>query len=151
MLFQVSVDFLWVYPNNPHDIQKVIRLYANSPEEALEDVKEQIQNTFLIGICKIENYKANIERLYTSDEWEEIYNPIRNESESIFFDYTDEDDLRVLKSYPENQIWTRLDNEDDFVIVSGLHWINRESYLISSIPVKEGDENKNFLDIFDME
>ena len=61
------------------------------------------------------------------------------------FDYTEEDQWEYIKNQNVENIWTLVCTGDDDYIIPGLHWVNRESYLISNVPVKDEDKNQEFL------
>lgn len=77
------------------------------------------------------------DNVLTWEEWEETYKPIPS-SRDVFgngmFDYID-DDLKDIKQYPENQIWTAIDGEGVYIdIINGVHWANRLGYYVTEIP-----------------
>lgn len=65
----------------------------------------------------------------TFEEFEEKYNPIIKDDNSISWE-TCGDDLLVVQSHPNNKIWTCVESEGDLYLIPGLHWVNRLFYVI---------------------
>jgi hypothetical protein len=91
-----------------------------------------------------------MEKTLTFDDWIEKYNPIKNHLVDhgsfggyIFETYDDEVDF-VASQNPHN-IWTMVWAEDCYAVVPGFRWVNREHYLISTVPFTEENLHEEYL------
>ncbi len=152
--YHVSVKFDWKYPSKP--IQTIIKEGYISLDSTDENViAKNFIDTFIsayeVGICEVNNILLqSVKRIYTFDEWVEKYNPIKNEFEdSSFegytFDYTEDDQWEFVKNQNPENIWTMVDYDDTYIVISGCHWVNRESYLVTRKPVEKEDLSTEFL------
>lgn len=85
-----------------------------------------------------ELHAARWDNVLTWQQWEEIYKPIPNPSDTsgdtISFD-TEGKDLEEVSKYPENQIWTGKDGGGIYTeIISGMHLTDRLEYYITQVP-----------------
>ena len=153
--YKVKVEFAWKYPGKPlQTVHKSGLVQTDKTEDKL--IAEKFINSFINnykhGICEVHDLKIlSVKRKYTFDDWVEKYKPVKNEFEDTstldgyVFDYTEEDQWEYIKNQNVENIWTLVCTGDDDYIIPGLHWVNRESYLISNIPVKDEDKNQEFL------
>ena len=93
-------------------------------------------------------------------KYKPVYNHITNkdyhkgqtESDEIgvaqYFETYDEE-LEYVKKQPNNKIWTLINCDGEDSISQGYHFVNRMSYLIASVPFKEGDK-EDFIDWVDL-
>ena len=84
------------------------------------------------------------------NEWREKYKPI--ESEEDIGDYLLEtfgESYEKVKAANPNCVWTLLDScgsdDGNSYIVSGCHYVNRIAYIITEVPVPEGE----FIEVLD--
>ena len=72
-------------------------------------------------------------------EWVEKYKPIKNHidpDEDIAFETYGAEFEFVLDQKPEN-VWTMVDgDEEEPVIVTGVHYVNRLKYYVTEVPHK---------------
>jgi len=81
----------------------------------------------------------------TWTEWEETYKPIRNpnNSDTSFWGSMFEtfgDDLDAVKGYPNDKVWTLVDNNPNSVFLdvqSGFWRVNRMGYFVTEVPWTE--------------
>ena len=152
--YEVTVRFNWKYPGKPiESVEKSGLVQTNKTEDKL--IAEVFINSFIsnyeVGICEVTDMNiVSIERVYTFDEWVEKYNPIQNEFEDSSFggfsyDYTEEDQWEFVKKQKPENIWTLVNYDETYMVISGCHWVNRESYLVTEKPVEKEDLSKEFL------
>ena len=152
--YEIEVKFSWNYPGQP--IKKVVKkgyIETTNTEDRL--IAEEYINSFIgnyqVGICEVSEMDIlSLKRVYTYDEWVEKYKPVKNQFEdSSFegcsFDYSEDDQWEFVKKQNPSNIWTMVDSDDFFVIIPGCHWVNRESYFITEIPVQNEDLQTEFL------
>jgi hypothetical protein len=76
----------------------------------------------------------------TEDEWDDAYGPIPNPvDESMIWDYSDPAQMALLRTYPEDRLWTFVDVDDGQAIVTGLHMVNRVGYVVTERPWTDHD------------
>ena len=79
----------------------------------------------------------------TDDQFVARYHPEENEEGGYYRqrDWTDADDLRVLnEAVKENRVWTAMDDDDgEFCIANGMHFVNRLYYIITGKPAENPD------------
>ena len=79
----------------------------------------------------------------TDDQFIARYHPEENEEGGYYRqrDWTDADDLRALnEAVKENRVWTAMDDDDgEFCIVNGMHFVNRLYYIITWKPAENPD------------
>jgi hypothetical protein len=152
--YEVIVRFNWKYPGKPiRTIEKCGYLQTTKTEDKL--IAEEFINTFIdvyeVGVCEVTDLNIiSIERIYTFDEWVEKYNPIKNKYEDSSFegftyDYTEEDQWEFVKKQKPENIWTLVNYDETYMIISGCHWVNRDSYLVTEKPVEKEDLRTEFL------
>jgi len=152
--YQIEVKFSWNYPGQ--EIKKVVKkgyIETSNTEDRL--IAEEYINSFIgnyqVGICEVTEMDIlSLKRVYTFDEWVEKYKPIKNRFEETSFegcsfDYSEDDQWEFVKKQNPSNIWTMIDSDDFFVIIPGCHWVNRESYFITEIPVQKEDLQTEFL------
>ena len=152
--YDVKVEFSWKYPGKPiATVQKNGYLQTSKTEDKL--IAEEFINTFLgnyeIGICEVTDMNIlSVRKIFTYDEWVEKYKPVKNEFEySCFegcsFDYSEDDQWEFVKNQNPQNVWTMVWAEDTYAIIPGFHWVNRESYFVTEIPVQKEDLQTEFL------
>jgi len=80
----------------------------------------------------------------TFEEFEEKYKPIKNplnpgQGWDDFAFETYGEDLELVKSVPNEHIWTVMDCDGQFVVGNGFHFVNRFSYFITEVAHDEND------------
>jgi len=118
-------------------------------------IAEEFINTFLgnyeIGICEVTDMNIlSVRKIFTYDEWVEKYKPVKNEFEytsfeGCSFDYSEDDQWEFVKNQNPQNVWTMVWAEDTYAIIPGFHWVNRESYFVTEIPVQKEDLQTEFL------
>ena len=153
--FAVEVQFNWNYPGKP--IQNIVKEgYIQSERTDSELIAKEFIDTFIdvyqVGICEVSDIEIlSVKRVYTFDEWVEKYKPIKNEFEEYgsfdgcVFDYSEDDQWEFVKKHNPENIWTLVNYDETFMVISGCHWVNRESYLVTEKPVEKEDLSKEFL------
>ena len=71
----------------------------------------------------------------TWDEWDEKYQPIYDEDESLldfWCDQTPEQKVIWDLAQKEDRVWTLLDG-DDWSVASGQHYVNRLAYYVTKV------------------
>lgn len=48
------------------------------------------------------------------------------------------EELAYVQSFPDNRVWTLIDTEEEPIITSGAHFVNRLGYFVTDIPCEEG-------------
>ena len=153
-IYEIEVKFSWNYPGQP--IKKVVKKgYIESTNTEDRLIAEEYINSFIgnyqVGICEVTEMDIlSLKRVYTYDEWVEKYKPVKNQFEETSFegctfDYSEDDQWEFVKKQNPSNIWTMVDSDDFFVIIPGCHWVNRESYFITEIPVQKEDLQTEFL------
>jgi hypothetical protein len=153
--YEVNVNFSWKYPGKPIiNVEKQGYVQTTQTEDKL--IAEEFINTFLgnyeIGICEVTNMSIlSIKKISTFDEWVERYKPIKNEFEEYgsfsgcTFDYTEDDQWEFVKKQNPENVWTMVWAEDTHVIIPGFHWVNRDSYFVTELPVQKEDLSTEFI------
>ena len=91
-----------------------------------------------------------MEKTLTFDDWIEKYNPIKNHLvdhgsfDGCAFETYDEE-LEFVQSQNPYNIWTLVCAEDSYYIVPGFRWVNRENYLISTVPFTDENLHDEYL------
>lgn len=78
----------------------------------------------------------------TYEDWIETYKPIQNpiDSHACFEGTLIEtfgEEREFIRTQPDNQIWTLIDEDDDMFILTGFHFVNRMGYFITEVPYTE--------------
>jgi hypothetical protein len=91
-----------------------------------------------------------MENTLTFDDWVAKYNPIKNHIVDhgsfdglVFETYGDE--VAFVASQNPNNIWTMVWAEDCYAVVPGFRWVNRENYLISTVPFTDENLHEEYL------
>lgn len=152
--YDVTVRFNWKYPGKPiESVEKSGLVQTNKTDDKL--IAEVFINSFIsnyeVGVCEVTEMNIlSVEQVYTFDEWVEKYDPIKNEFEDSSFggfsyDYYEEDQWEFVKKQKPENIWTLVNYDETYMVISGCHWVNRESYLVTEKPVEKEDLSKEFL------
>ena len=152
--YEIEIKFSWNYPGQP--IKKVVKKgYIETTKTEDRLIAEEYINSFIgnyeVGICEVTEMDiVSLKRVHTFDEWVEKYKPIKNQFEDTSFegcsfDYSEDDQWEFVKKQNPSNIWTMVDSDDCFVVISGCHWVNRESYFITEKPVEKEDLSTEFL------
>ncbi len=151
--YKISVTFIWHYAD---DSKRKIQKGGYFSESGTQDeVVQKFINTFIhnytLGICKVEDMKVHrFDRIFTIDEWEQKYNPIKNHiDENTSFNgcafETYDEELEFVQSQNPYNIWTLVNAEDESYIVPGFRWINRDLYFITEAPFTEESLHEEYL------
>ena len=152
--YDVNVKFSWKYPGKPIiNVEKQGYVQTSKTDDRL--IAEEYINSFIgnyeVGICEVTEMNIlSLKRVFTFDEWVEKYKPVKNQFEETSFegcsfDYSEDDQWEFVKKQNPSNIWTMVDSDDCFVVISGCHWVNRESYFITEKPVEKEDLSTEFL------
>ncbi len=152
--YEIKVKFSWKYPGKPiRTVEKCGFFQTTKTEDKL--IAEEYINTFIgvyeVGVCKVTDVQImSLKQVKTFDEWVEKYKPIKNEFEySSFegcsFDYSEDDQWEFVKKQNPENVWTMVWAEDTYAIIPGFHWVNRESYFVTELPVEKEDLRTEFL------
>ena len=152
--YEVKINFSWKYPGKPIiNVEKQGYVQTSKTDDKL--IAEEYINSFIgiyqVGICEVSDMDIlSLKRVYTFDEWVEKYKPIKNQFEDTSFegcsfDYSEDDQWEFVKKQNPSNIWTMVDSDDCFVVISGCHWVNRENYFITEKPVEKEDLSTEFL------
>ena len=75
----------------------------------------------------------------------EKYKPIeKSDSNYLWETYSEDWDYVKEKNAEGNFVWTLVDEEDDLLLIPGIHIVNRLNYVICEVPYKE-DCNENYM------
>ena len=152
--YEIKVKFSWKYPGKPiRTVEKCGFFQTTKTEDKL--IAEEYINTFIgvyeVGVCEVTDVQiVSLKQVKTFDEWVEKYKPIKNEFEySSFqgcsFDYSEDDQWEFVKKQNPENVWTMVWAEDTYAIIPGFHWVNRESYFVTELPVQKEDLQTEFL------
>jgi hypothetical protein len=152
--YDVNVKFSWKYPGKPIiNVEKQGYVQTSKTDDRL--IAEEYINSFIgnyeVGICEVTEMNIlSLRRVFTYDEWVEKYKPLKNQFEETSFegcsfDYSEDDQWEFVKKQNPENIWTMVDSDDCFVVISGCHWVNRESYFVTEKPVQKEDLSTEFL------
>jgi hypothetical protein len=152
-LYKVSVTFNWHYADNSvRKIQKSDFVsHSGTEEEIAESFIKSFIDRYTIGICRVENMHIHlVKRIFTIDDWIEKYNPIKNHInedrpyDGLSFETYDEEIDFVSSQNPCN-IWTLVYAKDEYYIVPGFRWMDRECYFISEKPFTDENLHEEYL------
>lgn len=80
-------------------------------------------------------------RQVTYWKWIEKFHPVRNQFRDdapidnyVFYPWFDEE-LEFVRLQPPLNVWTFVINRGRWYIISGYHWVNREGYLVTEVPI----------------
>ena len=152
--YEIKVKFSWKYPGKPiRTVEKCGFFQTTKTEDKL--IAEEYINTFIgvyeVGVCEVTDVQiVSLKQVKTFDEWVEKYKPIKNEFEySSFegcsFDYSEDDQWEFVKNQNPANVWTMVWAEETQVIIPGFHWVNRDSYFVTELPVQKEDLQTEFL------
>ena len=153
--YEIEVKFSWKYPGQPwKNVVKKSYIQTNKTEDKL--IAEEYINSFIgnyeVGICEVADMNIlSLNRIKTYDEWAEKYKPIQNEFEEYgsfegcVFDYSEDDQWEFVKSQNPANVWTLVWADETQVIIPGFHWVNRDSYFVTELPVEKEDLSSEYL------
>jgi hypothetical protein len=152
--YEVKINFSWKYPGKQIiNVEKQGYVQTSKTDDRL--IAEEYINSFIgnyeVGICEVTEMNIlSLKRVFTFDEWVEKYKPVKNQFEETSFegcsfDYSEDDQWEFVKKQNPANIWTMVDSDDCFVVISGCHWVNRENYFITEKPVEKEDLSTEFL------
>ena len=151
--YKVSVTFNWHYADNSvRKIQKggYITEYGTQ-DEVVQKFLDTFMHSYIVGICKVEDVKVHrFDRILTVDEWMDKYNPIKNHiDEGTSFGGTSfetyDEELEFVQSQNPYNIWTLVCAEEEYYIVPGFRWVNRENYFVTEKPFTEENLHEQYL------
>jgi hypothetical protein len=151
--YKVSVTFNWHYADNSvRKIQKggYITEYGTQ-DEVVQKFLDTFMHSYIVGICKVEDVKVHrFDRILTIDEWMDKYNPIKNHiDEGTSFGGTSfetyDEELEFVQSQNPYNIWTLVCAEDEYYVVPGFRWVNRENYFVTEKPFTEENLHEEYL------
>jgi len=151
--YKISVTFNWHYADKSvRKIQKSDYITSSgTQDEIVEEFLETFIHSYNIGICKVEDVQVHrFERISTIDDWMEKYNPIKNHlDEDASFEGTSfetyDEELEFIQSQNPHNIWTLVCAEDEYYVVPGFRWVNRESYFVTEKPFTDEDLHIEYL------
>jgi hypothetical protein len=90
------------------------------------------------------------DRILTVDEWMDKYNPIKNHiDEGTSFGGTSfetyDEELEFVQSQNPYNIWTLVCAEDEYYVVPGFRWVNRENYFVTEKPFTDENLHEEYL------
>ena len=148
----IEVDYLITgTTEKAQDVYSVV-VEADNEDDAehlgILEMKQEYKNQY--------GYRVEDVELITStdtfDDWEEKYLPIMNPQkseddgfDSILFDTHDPVDIATVKGYDPKRVWTLLEGDNGTYVTSGMYFINRLGYYITSKPVEDEDVPKEYL------
>ena len=153
--YEIEVKFSWKYPGQAwKNVVKKSYIQTTNTEDKL--IAEEYINSFIgnyeVGICEVTDMNIlSLNRIKTYDEWVEKYKPIKNEFEEYgsfegcAFDYSEDDQWEFVKNQNPAHVWTMVWAEETQVIIPGFHWVNRDSYFVTEIPVEKEDLSSEYL------
>ena len=151
--YKVSVTFNWHYADN--SVRKIQKggyiTESGTQDEVVQKFLDTFMHSYIVGICKVEDVKVHrFDRILTVDEWMDKYNPIKNhidEGTSFYgtsFETYDEE-LEFVQSQNPYNIWTLVCAEDEYYIVPGFRWVNRENYFVTEKPFTDENLHEEYL------
>jgi len=151
--YRISVTFNWHYADK--SVRKIQKGGFFSGSGTEDEVLEKFLDTFIhnytLGICKAEDFKLHrFDRVFTIDEWEEKYKPIKNHlDENTSFDgcafETYDEEVEFVQTQNPYNIWTLVNAEDESYVVPGFCWVNRELYFVTEKPFTEENLKEHYL------
>jgi len=151
--YKVSVTFNWHYADN--SVRKIQKggyiTESGTQDEVVQKFLDTFMHSYIVGICKVEDVKVHrFDRILTVDEWMDKYNPIKNhiDKDTSFggtsFETYDEE-LEFVQSQNPYSIWTLVCAEDEYYIVPGFRWVNRENYFVTEKPFTDENLHDEYL------
>jgi hypothetical protein len=151
--YKVSVTFNWHYADN--SVRKIQKggyiTESGTQDEVVQKFLDTFMHSYIVGICKVEDVKVHrFDRILTVDEWMDKYNPIKNHiDKDTSFDGTSfetyDEELEFVQSQNPYNIWTLVCAEDEYYIVPGFRWVNRENYFVTEKPFTEENLHEEYL------
>ena len=151
--YKVSVTFNWHYADN--SVRKIQKggyiTESGTQDEVVQKFLDTFMHSYIVGICKVEDVKVHrFDRILTVDEWMDKYNPIKNHiDKDTSFDGTSfetyDEELEFVQSQNPYNIWTLVYAEDEYYIVPGFRWVNRENYFVTEKPFTEENLHEQYL------
>jgi hypothetical protein len=151
--YKVSVTFNWHYADN--SVRKIQKggyiTESGTQDEVVQKFLDTFMHSYIIGICKVEDVKVHrFDRILTVDEWMDKYNPIKNHiDEGTSFDGTSfetyDEELEFVQSQNPYNIWTLVCAEDEYYVVPGFRWVNRENYFVTEKPFTDENLHEEYL------
>ena len=151
--YKVSVTFNWHYADN--SVRKIQKggyiTESGTQDEVVQKFLDTFMHSYIIGICKVEDVKVHrFDRILTVDEWMDKYNPIKNHiDEGTSFGGTSfetyDEELEFVQSQNPYNIWTLVCAEDEYYVVPGFRWVNRENYFVTEKPFTDENLHEEYL------
>jgi hypothetical protein len=151
--YKVSVTFNWHYADN--SVRKIQKggyiTESGTQDEVVQKFLDTFMHSYIVGICKVEDVKVHrFDRILTVDEWMNKYNPIKNHiDEGTSFGGTSfetyDEELEFVQSQNPYNIWTLVCAEDEYYIVPGFRWVNRENYFVTEKPFTDENLHEEYL------
>jgi hypothetical protein len=151
--YKVSVTFNWHYADN--SVRKIQKggyiTESGTQDEVVQKFLDTFMHSYIVGICKVEDVKVHrFDRILTVDEWMNKYNPIKNHiDEGTSFGGTSfetyDEELEFVQSQNPYNIWTLVCAEDEYYIVPGFRWVNRENYFVTEKPFTDESLHEEYL------
>lgn len=81
-----------------------------------------------------------VEKSMSYELWRKTYKPLMNSDGTVLRIVANNNEMTELpKKYP-NRVWTEVDGDGDYeLVVNGITFVNRKSYIITKIPHKVGE------------
>jgi hypothetical protein len=151
--YKVSVTFNWHYADN--SVRKIQKggyiTESGTQDEVVQKFLDTFMHSYIVGICKVEDVKVHrFDRILTVDEWMDKYNPIKNHiDEGTSFGGTSfetyDEELEFVQSQNPYNIWTLVCAEDEYYVVPGFRWVNRENYFVTEKPFTDENLHEEYL------
>jgi hypothetical protein len=151
--YKVSVTFNWHYADN--SVRKIQKggyiTESGTQDEVVQKFLDTFMHSYIVVICKVEDVKVHrFDRILTVDEWMDKYNPIKNHiDEGTSFGGTSfetyDEELEFVQSQNPYNIWTLVCAEDEYYIVPGFRWVNRENYFVTEKPFTDENLHEEYL------
>lgn len=151
--YKVSVTFNWHYADN--SVRKIQKggyiTESGTQDEVVQKFLDTFMHSYIVGICKVEDVKVHrFDRILTVDEWMNKYNPIKNHiDEGTSFGGTSfetyDEELEFVQSQNPYNIWTLVCAEDEYYVVPGFRWVNRENYFVTEKPFTDESLHEEYL------
>jgi hypothetical protein len=131
------MESLYYFTDGEYTIERM----ADSYDEALEKVAEEVDDVSVFKLDRIERHEG-------ATEWLSRYSLVRNPSSpeqyegppAGMFEPLDPKDLSVLQEAEIQKIWTLVEEDGVGWVVAGKHFVNRICHFITEQPWKKEDE-----------
>jgi len=67
------------------------------------------------------------------EKWIEEYKPNMTKQDQVILYETFGEDLEKIRKTDPNYVWTVVDTDDSLVVLPGIHYVNRLSYVITKV------------------